>query len=1135
MKRILMALMLATPCSVSFSQQQILPEKSGARIPSSLLKTLGSPRYQILNVNTFSSWMRSDGLSNHSPTNDVGARYPRFTGGVIYQDGILWGGRAYLDAAKTTPVTFRSLRVGGNQYQSGTRAGWIEGFDASATRADTSRADVRLYRIRRDWASMDEFNLVRDAAETFEISQSSVTRSLMDQVLSQYEKDWREWPVHRGAPYIERNGVPGYQPPPSMSHLFTHDSLVSRKYDEPGIAGEGKGPPADQVLWSVHNDLDSNLTAVFLGGPPLGIEAQVTLWAYDQPGPIGSVVFKRVVLINKGGVVIDGEKRALYLDSLYISQWSDPDLGDASDDLVGCDIDLRMGFAYQGRGNDRQFEQFGLGTPAIGYVLLQGPVIEGEPSDSAFSGFSILSGKKNLGFHSFAWQPSPSNVADPPGSPYTRGLQALNMMRGHTPTGLFYSHPPGVEPGLFPLSGDPTGGMGFIDGLGTAYSYTPGDRRFFMNTGPFTFAPGDTQEVLIALVGGLSGDRLSSIAVMKSNARAARQAHRVHFDFPRPPASPNVTVVELDGQVILEWSSDHERVRQTEEGVIAKEYAFEGYNVYQLPTATSGIGEGVRIATFDVDNGVRGIVEDRFDHQTGHVISQVVQRGSDSGVRRFIQITRNHLSETPVHSFLPNGREHYFAVTAYNFSPYAGTVQRTFESKPQILRATPRIPFGIRLPTAFGDTLNTVHSSGTSDLRIHPIVVNPAAGTGKGYELRFLTGVGKPRWSLRHAGSTMDLVTPQPLDTGVTTSLLIEQGFAITFNNPAPGLNRWSAEGTRPVTWVGATDLQFEGFEGAAGWASPYTRFGEGLEEPVRGNELRSIEVRFARTSDDKGTFDLSDPRASFGYRYGSGFDSSPARQEFAPFIVNTEPGYAYQDFTLSIPLSVYDIDSTPPRRLAVGYLESNTPNGLVDSRYWPPVGSRTNNTALEGPREWLFIYDIDYSTTPRSEIQRDPLATPMRIMYWATWSRRSDSPWPENASLFLFPVKAPSNSDLFTFQFPAPESGKEFEKLSARTAGVFPNPYLGGLNSSGLTLIRRVTFNNLPVRATIRILNLAGHLVRTLEKDHPSQFAFWDLTNEHGWLVSSGIYICYVEMPDVGEIKILKLAVVQSQTIPGQ
>jgi hypothetical protein len=58
---------------------------------------------------------------------------------------------------------------------------------------------------------------------------------------------------------------------------------------------------------------------------------------------------------------------------------------------------------------------------------------------------------------------------------------------------------------------------------------------------------------------------------------------------------------------------------------------------------------------------------------------------------------------------------------------------------------------------------------------------------------------------------------------------------------------------------------------------------------------------------------------------------------------------------------------------------------------------------------------------------------------------------------------------------------------------------------------------------------------VRTLEKDHPSQFAIWDLTNEHGWLVSSGIYICYVEMPDVGEIKILKLAVIQSQTIPGQ
>ncbi len=39
-----------------------------------------------------------------------------------------------------------------------------------------------------------------------------------------------------------------------------------------------------------------------------------------------------------------------------------------------------------------------------------------------------------------------------------------------------------------------------------------------------------------------------------------------------------------------------------------------------------------------------------------------------------------------------------------------------------------------------------------------------------------------------------------------------------------------------------------------------------------------------------------------------------------------------------------------------------------------------------------------------------------------------------------------------------------------------------------------------------------------------------WDLTNRNNWQVASGIYICYVEMPDIGETKILKLSVIQSE-----
>jgi len=44
------------------------------------------------------------------------------------------------------------------------------------------------------------------------------------------------------------------------------------------------------------------------------------------------------------------------------------------------------------------------------------------------------------------------------------------------------------------------------------------------------------------------------------------------------------------------------------------------------------------------------------------------------------------------------------------------------------------------------------------------------------------------------------------------------------------------------------------------------------------------------------------------------------------------------------------------------------------------------------------------------------------------------------------------------------------------------------------------------------------------------AQFLQWDLQNENGLPVASGIYIARIECPDVGIVKDLKLAIVQEQ-----
>jgi hypothetical protein len=96
----------------------------------------------------------------------------------------------------------------------------------------------------------------------------------------------------------------------------------------------------------------------------------------------------------------------------------------------------------------------------------------------------------------------------------------------------------------------------------------------------------------------------------------------------------------------------------------------------------------------------------------------------------------------------------------------------------------------------------------------------------------------------------------------------------------------------------------------------------------------------------------------------------------------------------------------------------------------------------------------------------------------------------------------------------------------------VFPNPYYG-VNTEELNKYQRfVTFSHLPQRATIKVFNLAGIQVRTIQKNSTSQFERWDLANESGLPVGSGLYIVHIDMPDIGAQKILKLAIVQEQQI---
>ncbi|MBM4162358.1 MAG: hypothetical protein FJ217_14810, partial [Ignavibacteria bacterium] len=458
-----LAVVTAAFLTIAFAAEKPGGDKKGKQ---SLEKGAGIPRHQILNINNITTWARSDGESNHSPGGDNGVYYPVGTGNVVYEDGIVFGSKLFLNAARTQAPSVQPIRVGGGTYLSnvGTKAGYVTGLGATAVAADVNAADVRYYRVRRDYASMTEGELRFDAQTSYELARlDQVTTTQIEAIRAQYELDWKEWPVAKGAPYIDRNNNGKYDPPPAFGPDFTVDSLISGNYDEPGVAGADLTTPADQVMWTVYNDLDRALSLRFEGSNPTGLEIQVTTFGYKRTDALGNVYFKRLRITNKGGVDIGaGQIGAFYIDSMYVCQWSDIDLGDAFDDLAGCDTTLSMAFIYNALPVDGTFVRYGLPPPCSGYDFLAGPLIPGAPTDSAVVDFKRVFGKKNLPMTGFSYFSAGSPYSDPPFNNYETGAgRWWKMLRGFAPLGTIteadkpYNYPPAVGPSKFPLSGDP--------------------------------------------------------------------------------------------------------------------------------------------------------------------------------------------------------------------------------------------------------------------------------------------------------------------------------------------------------------------------------------------------------------------------------------------------------------------------------------------------------------------------------------------------------------------------------------------------------------------------------------------------------------------------------------------------------
>jgi len=237
-------------------------------------------------------------------------------------------------------------------------------------------------------------------------------------------------------------------------------------------------------------------------------------------------VFIRYSILNRGTVTN-------LLDSVYFSVWTDPDLGDYCDDLVGSDTLLNSGFTY----NDGADTLYGSNPPAFYTTLLQGPwIYTGNNSDTAFNhrgqllGKQILVNHKNINISSFVqYQTLPPDLA----GPVTR-FEARNYSIGRSRSGQKVNpctFPFGQVRGgincalvnpLFFYSGDPVTDVGWI-------MTTSADVRKMLNVGPFQLQANNPVDIIVAYTVGRGSDHLNSITVARNLVNAVLNEYRSNF------------------------------------------------------------------------------------------------------------------------------------------------------------------------------------------------------------------------------------------------------------------------------------------------------------------------------------------------------------------------------------------------------------------------------------------------------------------------------------------------------------------------------------------------------------------------------------------------------------------------------
>jgi len=611
----------------------------------------------------------------------------------------------------------------------------------------------------------------------------------------------------------------------------------------------------------------------------------------------------------------------------------------------------------------------------------------------------------------------------------------------------------------------------------------PDDKRMVMGCGPFEMAPGEIDTVLFAVMFS-SGD-VGGLQYLKEQGDIALIMYENGWAFPSPPPPPRVSVIPGDQRVVVSWDNYPEitpdpfsLVMSGIGDTVYRAYDFEGYRLWKSRTALPGTWE--LLGEWDIENDI--VMLPGQTYIPGQGIFPPGDESQDEG------LWYSYTDEEVL-----NGISYYYAVTSFDYNTPGDPanpnqdVWVSLESGYWPKAVTPRSEPG-NLEVARGTNLRMVRG-GTNVLTLQPNVISSIAVTGNSYRMiwdKISLGIGElPRYSYKVYNETEDEWT---LGTAVTVPT------EITYDvSTGDSVEVWEADFVTPV---------FDGIQ-LEGEISIHT-------DSAHFHLPDSIRVT-------SGTYSGNLQIAEFFEPQGAELNHTTPEVKIWAYrgFGGIEIHWARTNDTLTARIS-YVVDPTNPVEIPVDLAVGD---GWCFGPHLPfnPPKSYLAQSDLAG---WFYISGVRYFFNGGARMSAAGFAS---IDSGDVWTIYSSAPLavPCSGNEFVF--------DTERFQYAA--------KSDMELIRVVPNPYIVRADWDRSKDYRKIQFVNLPSECTIRIYNLAGDIVRTIEHAATSEGAAyqgnlggteeWDLLTRDNQLIASGIYIYYVST-DNGDERTGKFAIIR-------